>query len=166
MSGIPVEVSERMRKVLEESVENVVAGSKILVKRHVWRNPDYVGMVGEKVAVWEGWSANLRKLDTRYRTLYIDYVASIGSTKENERLFGAMFSAKIASIQPFIFLFVTACPLKTQLEIIQKGFTFRQINCVLHPGVLTSVNGFLETSLADWVSIGIELLYLQRRLRN
>lgn len=166
MSAIPEAISKRMRKVLEGSVENIVPGSKILVKKHVWRNPDYVGMSSNKVAVWQGWSANLAKLDSRYKTLYIDYVDTVGSKTENEQLFGAVFSSAIATIQPFIFLFVTACPLAKQSEVISQGYTFRQINNIIHPGMVIDLESFLVTNLEDWAKIGKELLYLQHRIRN
>lgn len=166
MSGIPEDVSDRMRQVLEGSVESIVPSSKILVKKHVWRNPDYVGMSDNKVAVWQGWSANLAKLDPHYKTLYIDYVGTVPSTIETERLFGAVFSAAIATIQPFIFFFVTACPLAKQREVISHGFTFRQINNIIHPGTVIGLEAFFATALEDWAIIGKELLYLQHCIRN
>jgi hypothetical protein len=150
-----------MRAVLEGVVECVAPGNRNLVKRHVWRNPDYVGMAGNKVAVWEGWSANLAKVDPRFKSIYIDYAENGNSLIVNEALFGSAFAHRIQQIQPFIFLFVTSCREKDSMHFIERGFTYRQINAVIHPGVLTGVPELFSTSIEMWSAIGSELLYLQ-----
>lgn len=155
-----------MRLVLESSIESLVPGSSGLVKKHVWRNPDYVGMSNCKVSIWQGWNANLAKSDRRYKTLYIDYVTRDIPPKEQERLFGNVFFSAIQSINPFIFFFVTSCAYADIGEVISAGFTFRQINDVIHPGVIVGIETFMETPIENWSSVGVKLLHLQHRLRN
>jgi len=164
VSDVPEAVSERMRLVLEETVEQIVPNSRVIVKKHVWRNAKYVGMSGEKVAIWRGWSANLRMLDPRFGAIYIDYAETSNSTSENEQLFGFAFSESIKLINPFIFLFVTSCSIKKQEEIIAACFTFRQINATIHPGIVTSPKEFFDLPLNQWANIGSELLYLQHSI--
>jgi hypothetical protein len=155
-----------MRQVLEGSVELLLPGSGTLVKKHVWRNADYVGTSGNTVAIWRGWSANLSKVDRRYRSVYIDYIENSLPTSENERLFGSVFAEAIKSQQPCVYLFVTSCPLEKHTEVLATGFTFRRIRNVIHPGVVTDVKSFLETPLEVWITFGVELVNLQTRLRS
>jgi hypothetical protein len=63
MTAVPEQTDTIMKALLETLAAKVcqeAAGALIKVRRDVWRDADYVGMVNGKVAVWQVWSVNLR----------------------------------------------------------------------------------------------------------
>lgn len=135
-----------------------------IVKRHVWRNAKYVGIVNGEVQVWYGVSANLRVLEQGYRTIYMDYIYNALPAETRERLFGITFSQAISTLDPFIFLYVTSCPVRFSQYVREKGFVFRQINDVIHPGCVIDILDFLDTSTNAWSQTALKLLKLQQYL--
>lgn len=161
MNGVPDAVSERMRIVLEGVCDQVELGSSTLVKRHVWYNTVYVGTTGERAAAWYGWSANLRKVNQQYKTIYIDYITLPKPFDKLKDLFGSVFTNAIGSAETVVFLYVTSCPYVSKDKIRQAGYIFRQVNNIIHPGIILTTNELFNTPLTTLYTLGFELIKLQ-----
>lgn len=164
--GVPDTINQRMHAILEGVVLEIAPGHQSLVKPHIWRNVDYVGRSGDSIAVWRGWNANLKSVDPRYRSIYIDCVLKIDHVEENEALFGSLFAHILSQTQPLIFLYVTQCLYSQSSEVEASGFVYRRINRVIHPGVAFSVDQFFDTTTSQIIQRGVELIQLQHHLRN
>ncbi len=166
MSGVPEAVDKHMRRVLETVAETVSPGSRTLVKRHVWRNVDYVGAANDHIVEWRGWSANLRSVDQRFRTVYIDHVTNALALADRRTLFGEVFADAAKDFAEFVFLFVTSCAFSKRDHVIAAGFTYRQINAVIHPGILAESHVFVDREVSEWAEYGVRLLTLQHQLKT
>jgi hypothetical protein len=166
MTGIPEVVDTHMRRVLQLVTEAIKPGSSYLVKRHVWRNIDYVGSDDGKIVEWRGWSANLRKVDARYKTIYIDYVENLLGPSERLRLFGELFTTLLENKSRFIFLYVTSCSFSDCNRVTAEGFVYRRINEVIHPGIILEIKSFLDNPASNWTEYGMRLLNLQHHLTS
>jgi hypothetical protein len=169
MTAIPAPIREKMYDVMVHTVRRLFptdVDPATVVKKHVWRNANYVGMVGGSVQVWQGWSANLRPFGADYRTLYVDYVENVLPVVERQRLYGTVFSDAIEGMTDFVFLFVTSVGVHFQQAVIKRGFTPRYVGDAIHLGMLRSGNGFLEVLTDEWVAQAIDLIAFQHTLRS
>jgi len=164
---VPPEIRQRMYDVLALTVRQVFPAETdpaTVIKPHVWRNMDYVGIVDDRVQSWYGWSVNCRPLALGFKTVYFDFVLNTLPEAERQRLFGAIFTNAIASLDAFVFLFVTSYPLARNQTVLDRGFVFRQINNVIHPGYLMASTAFGKTSTAQLADKAIDLLRLQQAM--
>jgi len=153
-----------MYEVLAQALEQVLpphVAPERVIRRHSWYNAKYVGMVNGQVQAWYGWRANMRPFNDDWRTLYIDYVPNRLPYEERVSLFGWEFSQRIDGVGSFVFFFTTSFPLSRHQEVLDQGLTFRQINDVIHPGALYSLNQFLDIQPAMLSYIGPVLLKLR-----
>lgn len=145
MTTIPEQTDVIMKALLETLSATVCqgkAGALIKVRRHVWRDADYVGVVNGKVAVWQGWSVNLRVCRPAFGTVYIDYAVNGLTVSERTRLFGEDFSRRIATMDAFVFAFITRLPVEVQGTVVERGFILRKLPRRLHGGLLADAKDF------------------------
>lgn len=164
MNGVPEVIRDRMRAVLTRVCEQIVPGSAALVKPHVWRNPTYVGLHAGKPASWCGWSANLRTVSPHFKTIYFDYIGNPYVGDNSPAIFGEVFAAILRSLQSFSFMCVTSCGYEHKAAVMDAGYTFRQINHTIHPGIVLSEKELLELQPAEVAKMGFDLLQLQLNL--
>lgn len=135
-----------------------------LVKPHTWRDRKYVGEVAGKVCVWSGCSINIAYLDSRYRTLYGDYVQNQLPIVERKRLFGDEFTTAIENFSSFVVIFNLDIPLDAIEIITSLGFVPRKMNRSSHICIIYSSEKFLDTPL-ELISLKIaEMVILQRNI--
>ena len=137
-----------------------------LVRVHVWRDRRYVGDHAGKVLAWEGFSANLRRIDSRMRTVYVDFVPHNYDQAMATELFGAEFALKLRETGPAVVTYVLDFPVDASAEITRAGFVPRIMGRTIHASAIASIGEYLATNPASHASTVIELLMLQKALAN
>ena len=137
-----------------------------LVRVHVWRDRRYVGDHDGKVLAWNGFSANLRRVDSRMRTVYIDFVPHNYDQAMATELFGAEFALKLRETGPAVVTYVLDFPVDASAEITRAGFVPRIMGRTIHASAIASIGEYLATNPASHASTVIELLMLQKALAN
>ncbi len=159
----------RMKSVLTEVVRStfpLIEEPASHVAEHVWRDRRYVGEVAGRIVTWQGYRANLKNIDFRYRGIYIDVVDNILPVDERIRLFGSHFAEKILSLPQLVVLFVLDFPATTENHILDHGYIPRRMlsGRVLHACTVVSVEEFLATDNRVWVCQLVKMIILQRFL--
>lgn len=169
MTSISQETDASMKELLEKLVTSLCSNlpvSEVTIRRHVWRDADYVGLANGKVAVWQGWSVNLQACHSDLKNVYIDYVDNVLTERDRAELFGDLFSAQIASMEAFVYCFATRFPLGAESQLQKEGFTVRRLLRRLHAGILCNSKDFNEVSVRDWIPQLEKLLAIQAELRK
>lgn len=135
---------------------------KTLVKKHTWRDRNYVGFAEGRVSAWSGYSINLAYLDSRYRGLFADVVQNNLPNSEKIRLFGEDFTAAISGLENYVVIFNLDIPFSA-VEIIKSlGFIPRNLKRNCHICLIYSVDYFLEEE-EEFISLKTaEMVILQR----
>lgn len=133
------------------------------IKRHVWRNSDYVGINPDgKVSFWKGWSINLSNWG--YGTLYIDFAHNDLDIVSRQRLFGNLFSICIQSFRAFVVLYAARFKHEHAQIVQEYGFIYRTVGDALHVGLVAECTFIYQGLLAEWIDASAQLLRLQRQL--
>ena len=143
-----------------------VPGAMSLVKDHVWRDRRYVGEHAGKVLSWQGFSANLRRMDSRMRTVYLDHVPHRYDQGTATELFGPDFAQRLAQTGPAIVTYVLDFPVDSAAGITRAGFVPRIMGRTIHACHIAPVDEYLTLNPASHASNVIELLMLQKALAN
>ena len=160
-------INQQIKTVLSEAIQilfPVSVDPVTLIKRHVWRNRNYVGEYNNRVVVWKGWSANLVSVDFRYRVIFVDVVDNVLPYQEKVRLFGPDFAAKINNFDKFVVLYVTDFPLNTVEDIKKQGFIPRRTPKALHACVILEIEEFINMPALYWAAKITKLVLLQKFL--
>lgn len=137
-----------------------------LVKPHVWRDRRYVGESGGLVLAWKGLSANIQRVDSRMRAVYVDVVPHRYDPVEAIALFGTDFADHLLAAGPAVVTFVLDFPSDARDEIIHVGLVPRAIGRKLHACVIDSIDSYLAADPSSHATHIVELLMLQRALAN
>lgn len=138
---------------------------KKLVKPHVWRDKNYVGINPKGlVSVWRGRSINLAHIDSRYRALFIDIVNNDLIASERYRLFGSAFAASIRHLKSFVVVFNLDLPLNEDNNAVSQGYIPRILPTRAHICRIYSIDEFLSLSLNEIVGTTAYMVALQRVL--
>ncbi len=137
-----------------------------LARVHVWRDRRYVGERNGTVLAWQGFSANLRRIDSRMRTVYVDFVPYDYDQAMARELFGAEFALKLGKTGPAVITYVLDFPVDKSAEITRAGFVPRIMGRTIHACAIAPVSEYLADNPASHASTVIELLMLQRALAN
>lgn len=131
------------------------------VKRHVWFDENYVGMVDGSIVRWEGWYANFRELG--YGVLYIDYVPNILDYKTQKRLYGESYVNHVYGKGDYISAYLTSCTRKAIEGLESESFVVRVFERAVHPCIIVPEKDFFES--LSWIETRIcHLVEVQRRL--
>jgi hypothetical protein len=169
MTQIPEQTDNAMKRLLEKLADALCPqrlDASPTVRRHVWRDADYVGAANGKVAVWQGWSVNLRACRRAVGNVYIDYADNVLPVSERSRLFGDVFSSRIASIDSFVYAFTTRLPSEVETQLASHGYVIRTLSRGLHAGLLTAEKDFIQTPKQDWIVQLIRLLEFKAALHT
>lgn len=152
-----------MQLVLEGIAHSLSTGKPSAAEPipHAWYDSNYVGMDGDKVAAWRGYSINLREFGA-YRTFYINYVSNSFSVDDNAKLFGEAFAQAISPYDEYICGYVTSCSVKSISEI-PPGFTYKRFERSIHPSWLCALPDFLMEPAGKWIRLALLLLDFQAR---
>jgi hypothetical protein len=162
-----VSMNTQMKRVLSETVRilfPLTAEPDALVKPHVWRDRRYVGEFGGKVAAWRGWSANLVRVDFRYRAVFVDLVENTLPLEDQLRLFGEPYVAATATMTRYVIMFVLDFPLDAVETISKQSFVARYLTTTAHACVIATVDEFMDISPLQWAARVARLVMLQRLL--
>lgn len=160
---IPKQVDTHMKDTLREAIGILfpLAQGDDIIDRHNWRTRKVLGEVDGNTVFWRGWSANLRKLSSVHKTLYIDFVPNILPESERYTMFGEDFAKSTVSFKSFVVAFVTSLD-KHQLPIIIKtGFVPREIGPNMHACKIVETNVFLSQSPYLWAGYLAKLANFQ-----
>lgn len=169
MGYIPENIDVQMQGVLKRVTKNACPEATTPppeVIRHVWRDADYVGVASGAIAVWRGWSVNLKACNPSHGTLYIDHVENTLSATDQLRLFGEAFSSQIAGMSSFVFCFVTSFPYSAKTQLATQGFVVRQLPKRIHAGILSDAATFGDHLTEIWANQAIQLLNIQSTFRK
>jgi hypothetical protein len=158
---------DRLGQLLSQTIKTLFplnVEPEKLVKPHVWRDRGYVGEHADKIVAWRGVSANLVKVDFRYRAVYGDIVDNLLPVEKRIELFGEPFASAIADMARFVVLFVLDFPLDAEETIVEQGYVPRRMNRILHACELIDSREFLSTPVEHWVGRLVRLVMLQRLL--
>jgi len=134
---------------------------------HVWRDRDYLNELEGKVAAWQGWSVNLKKIDPHLRTLYIDLGENVLPVSKRIETFGEEFSNQIENLPEFVVMFVVDCPAREKDLLKKEGFLPRRINdAVVHACVVVPSSELFSRPILEWAAKGAKLVNMQKELSS
>lgn len=160
-------LDSQIKSVLYESIKILFptnSNPSTIIKRHVWRDRNYVGEKDGKVVAWHGWSANLVSIDFRYRAIFIDVVDNTLPPTKRVELFGSAFETAIADLSQFLVMFVLDFPTNSASAIQEQGFIPRHLPRALHACAIVGIDEFLACSSFHWAARVARLIMLQRFL--
>jgi len=162
-------LNTKMQQILTDVIRSVFpleTSPESIVAPHAWRDRRYVGEVDGHPSTWRGFSANLRKLDFRYRGTYIDIVDNELPEQEQLRLFGSAFVDASREYRRYIVLYVLDFPATTEDFIIRQGFTPRRMPSgkILHACKIVGIDEFVSHDPLVWICHLIRMIILQRFL--
>lgn len=164
--GVPLHVRQRMYDILACALDSLLPPdipAERVIKPHVWYDAFYVGKHQGQVVRWVGWYANLKPIFKCCSTIYFDYVPNVLSHEENLRLFGEQFAQAIQGLDAFVCLFMTACSLKVQQELIEEGYIVRVTEKRCHPAVISQPHT-LDSLSDEWVGHVLKMQEVYRTL--
>lgn len=161
---IPKQIDTHMKDSLGEAIGilfPLAHDPENIISRHNWRTREVLGEVDGATVIWRGWSARVAKLNSAYRTLYIDYVPNILPVNERYNLFGAQFADAISELDSFVTMFVTSFRHHHKPLINSSGFICRVIGPNLHACKIIDLNAFISQSAMFWAGYMAKLANLQ-----
>lgn len=159
------QLEQQIKAVLNQTIQVLlpdVVDPDALTAQHVWRDSNYVGTHNGKVAVWRGWRIRLPIQEAKDNILYIDVADNVLPLTERQRLFGAEFAQAVSDLAAFVVMYTTRFPLNTHADIVEHGFTPRELSRALHACTIMDADIFLQKPVAELTETAVSLLRLQR----
>ena len=167
--SVPTSVNTLIRQSLIDTVNILYPLSpqlQSLVKQHRWYTRDGVGTHDGKVVAWDGWSVDLKYIDSEYRTIYFDFVPNLLPLQSRITLFGNDFAQSIDGLENFVVMFNTGYPVQSFEMIKSSGFTPRELGRILHATKVVNPKIFVEMPSVYWAGYLIKLLRLKWQNSN
>jgi hypothetical protein len=165
-----------LQKVVDEQARDVLAlcrtqlvpaadDTSAPIRRHAWRNQDYLGVHAGRVQAWIGLSMNPRGVAPALPALTIDTVQNALSWNEQVLLFGQRFADAVKALPRFVAMYVGRFPRGTAPQrILDSGFVPREVGSTWHACVIAAPDNFLAQPGEHWSGELLRIVQLQHAL--
>ena len=136
-----------------------------LIIEHNWHDRTVLGVAGDRVVSWRGYSARLGIIDPTYHTLYVDFVRNLLSPQDRYLYYGREFVDAVQDMSAFVTFFVTGFRERDRTLIRSAGYLPRSLGrASIHACMAVPSEEFWQCTETHWAACMVKLLRFQRAL--